>query len=1309
MLITHRGTKVNIGPNTPHPAVTVTVKSHGAQQRTRISTATSLNAHDDAIRDEDAFAKRYLTSQSSIYFRKRVTYPRCFFWRVIEDSTCLELRAVDLTKSSQDNHEANVAIRISLSDAIVPHGVALADLENHESLSVFVMLRSKQLYTFTLRPEYFRKPELIDENIGDWCKTCSPAPLGFSFPHRLYAASPHELFISLDSGALLRLTKKAGDDGSHWFPVTFDEKTWSFSLRGLVKWNGDQAVQYDGRSLDPNTPNAVATTSDQAFVFVVGLNHSLKVWNLASQRLVASKDLLNRNGQSQDTAPLTLNPDESAFIRVFNAERATEGSMYYAVTYSPQDDGQFKFWAVGGGITSQLVIEDLFPDTKLQPADPDPSGSVFWNVVDFQIKSMDEGRNMALWVLWKSHNSYRLYSIHFDLVDLAKVWNNNWTMTAFTFPGNNAPPNPIRSDVTDTQERWIDHLFAPGRYSTEVIRTALAIYQDAMKLKHTRSVNNNSSSPSLQQDVCTTITQSVTLRQLPGAEVDFSKYYRDLEAKWQQFWQIIEDIDKKAQEVVSLAYDASCDLPWLIFSGGSAIIRECNSTELILHNDGSTLGKSIDVLESCLPHRNLPRELGDRPGESASLANVAMAFQKLFPVELNEACRTALDNEIFAEPSLSAAERVEAFHSNCGFADLITEELFEAGCANIEESIGYKGLTNEIFFAVVDTLPLGFPGKDSELQSTAFGRHATTQGTLEVLIQSRKIIHDLLLFAVFIETEVNLEAENTRFDGAMIFSTLIELLKEYELMIWLGTNVRYRQKKIRPESASVRTGPKGYEDHQCSTILEDLFAIHIKPQPASGVPQMYAMTQQIRDVISWVTRQGEVSFPNILVFIQCDLLASDNLDLASDFMRFQPNTAWATYVKGRLHLAKSDFDTAAICFQKAAYLLSYGKAVGNLHEMSSNLLDIVSVDSFYNGLPRYFQHVVSLFELSRAFVHVADFANLALQALGSSPKKHETDLEHKNLRSDLLSRLFHASLKICRFDDAYSALARYTDIALQKSALTSLTTTILTAYGSGTAGLQKVLRLPLSLTPHLCSHVDDILASLASKQSPLGGSFTQAVPLAGWQGPENTPEYHRVLKAYRIARNDIRGAAEISYQTVSRLRDLRDRPATSKVKFFTPEEASHDLNEDDIESRELRNELLSLINLLACMEKNEAYIVVEQFDPNGNRRDSTSTIANRPSSSIEDPFTTSSSSIRNPFLKSSDSRSFTSPDSPTNQRHNSSLSRSSSDLKISPAKRIVVTLEDLRKEYQSELDRVSRIRSGDWEFGAVEDLEMAGV
>ena len=41
-----------------------------------------------------------------------------------------------------------------------------------------------------------------------------------------------------------------------------------------------------------------------------------------------------------------------------------------------------------------------------------------------------------------------------------------------------------------------------------------------------------------------------------------------------------------------------------------------------------------------------------------------------------------------------------------------------------------------------------------------------------------------------------------------------------------------------------------------------------------------------------------------------------------------------------------------------------------------------------------------------------------------------------------------------------------------------------------------------------------------------------------------------------------------------------------------------------------------------------------------------------------------------------------------------------------PQRRVIITLEHLRREYQSELDRVSRIERGDWEFGLLDDDEV---
>ncbi|KLJ12638.1 hypothetical protein EMPG_12343 [Blastomyces silverae] len=1324
MLKIYKETKVDTRPTAPASIVNIPIpsSSHGysnpQQRRTKFSLlpSTSTAAHSDGTtKDEDAFAKRYLATQGAVYFRKRKTYPRSFLWRVVggndggDDDRFLEIQSVDLTKSASEamtpttgsttataaetmmsnnansssryhqQHEARLLLRLEFPEKIIPHGVALADLEDHEVLSLFVVTRDRQLYTISLRQEFFRRVAAIDENVADWCKVSCPAPLAFAHPHRLHASSPQELFISLDNGALLRLTRRVGDDGSNWSAITFDEKPWGSSLRGLVKWSGQQQIRFDGRVLDPNTSNAIATTSDQAFVFVVGLNHTIKIWNLASHKLVATKDLLNRTGQQQDAAPATLNPSESAFIRVFNAERAMEGETYYAVTYSPLDDGQFKFWAVKGGLTSRLEVEDLFPDSKLKPADPDPSGSVFWTIADFQIKAMEEGRHMVLWVLWRNNNLYQIYSLHFNLDDLESAWRRNWTGMALETRWDEPPPSFLTSDIADPAEKWLEYLFYPGKYSREVLATSLAIYQDAMKIKPATGFSKKSTP--LRQQLCSTISESVSLRKFSDAGVDYTKYRRETDTKWRQFWQIVDDLNKKRSQAISLSYDAFTDLPWLLFSDGCCLIRECSSTELLVHNNDHALRDHRRALEDSFHHRNLDQELKDRSELAAALIEAASSFRQKFTPELIQACATALNAELFTEPSLSASQRITAFHAQSKFSELITDDMFDSMFASVDIAIGFKKLTTELFLSIIDTMPLGFPGKDSELLSTDFGRMVTVQGALETIRLNRQVLYDLLLLTVFVETELTQE-DGVLFDGVDLFVTLIELLKEYEMMIWLGSNVRPwpgnpphgRESGALSPALSKETGA-GKQELRLSTILEDLFACHIKPRPTFAVPQTFTLTQQIRDVVSWITRQGEVSFPNVLVFIQCDLLASGNIDLASDFLRFQPNTAWST---------------------------------------------------FYDGLPKYFQHILSVFEQARAFAHVADFARLALQAMESDPRKNEPDSDYIHLRTDLLSRLFHASLKTCRFDEAYSALSRYTDAALQKSALTSLITTILAASGPGIAGLQKILRFPISLAPDLASHVDEVLLSLAKKQLTHGRSQGQALPTAAsWQDKSDIPDYQRVLRAYRVARNDIRGAAEVSYQAVQRLREMRDRGFYSTRALMSRRNANEsappqrpEVDEDDVESKNLRNELLSLINLLACMDKNEAYILVEAPSaPNNTRPRGSSIISSAAAADDGSVFLDSTAATKSPrasFSSPSAANGMTySPRSSVGvgeRKFSTTSSQQSTAQQSKLPKRIIVTLEDLRREYQAELDRVSRIENGDWEFGFVEggegDMDM---
>lgn len=718
--------------------------------------------------------------------------------------------------------------------------------------------------------------------------------------------------------------------------MTFDERTWGSSIRGLVRWHAQPSIKYNGRHLDPNLANAIATTSDQTYVFAICLNHTLKIWNLATNKLVATKDLLGREVTQSDAATYSLNPSESSFIQVFNVERALDGSYrYYVVTYSPFEDGRFKFWAIKGGLTAPLVIEDLFPDASLRPLDPDTSGNMFWTIADFEVKPAEEGRGMELWVLWRNSSLYQLYTLHFNFESLTTDWNSNWVSTVMDTRGEeNPPPLPVSSDVEDPTEKWLKFLLHPNRFSPAALETALAIYQEA--LKPLSSPSDLKKDTPISERLCSTIAATVSLRKYGDDEMDFTRYRTDTDSKWRQFWQIADDINRRRFEPVTLAYDSYYEIPWLLLSGGCAVIRECSSTELLLHNSGSELRSEGPKIVDRWRHRNLSTEIGDLFEQASHLIQVAAGFRKRFPAELEVACQRALEAELYTEPSSSVPDRIDTFRDRCEFGEQVSNKIYDGLVGAMNKHLNIFNLKNEVFYTIIDTIPLGFPGKDSDLLATHFGVKVTVNGVQEVISFTRQILTDLLVLVLFVDGEIEQE-ESSDFDAVELFASLVTSLREYEMMLWLSSNSRKCVDKPASSPGDLtlsKDSPSKNRNTRTATILEDLFAADIKPRQTIGLPQSYTLSLGIRDVLSWVTRQGEVAYPNALVYIQCDLIAKNNIDLAWDFLRFQPSTSWATYVKGRLYVAMSEFDIAALYFRKSAYLLcKFG-----LHTISGTIL-----------------------------------------------------------------------------------------------------------------------------------------------------------------------------------------------------------------------------------------------------------------------------------------------------------------------------------------------------------------------------------
>ena len=324
------------------------------------------------FRTDEEFTRWNSASESSIYFGGSGYYPRNFLWRVVDGGRALRIQSVDLSKRSpekgqartiheennvterpdresergQGDSEANLVLQFHFPSTLKRGGVAFADAEDHESLSLFVLSTSNELYTLVLRRSFFCSASASEVDIGGWCNIYKPASLNFTTPHSFLARSAFELVIGLSDGRLVRLTRKTGENGAAWHEVAYNDGKWGSSLRSLVRWQGTNTIPFDGTTLEKNTAQAIVPSPDQKHLWVVCLDHTLKVWNIEQGKTVYVNDLLGVAREPQDTPKYLLDPHNHNLIQIVHVDETFEGDHYYVMTYSPHDLGQFKVWGV---------------------------------------------------------------------------------------------------------------------------------------------------------------------------------------------------------------------------------------------------------------------------------------------------------------------------------------------------------------------------------------------------------------------------------------------------------------------------------------------------------------------------------------------------------------------------------------------------------------------------------------------------------------------------------------------------------------------------------------------------------------------------------------------------------------------------------------------------------------------------------------------------------------------------------------------------------------------------------------------------
>ena len=286
---------------------------------------------------------------------------------------------------------------------------------------------------------------------------------------------------------------------------------------------------------------------------------------------------------------------------------------------------------------------------------------------------------------------------------------------------------------------------------------------------------------------------------------------------------------------------------------------------------------------------------------------------------------------------------------------------------------------------------------------------------------------------------------------------------------------------------------------------------------------------------------------------------------------------------------------------------AYSRSKKRIDHNSAGLLDATEKKLLNAGLPEFYSHIVALYDKKKIYSHVIDFARLSLQFLRPNNEEPNT----KALRAEMHSRLFNAAIQTSQWDVAHSTLSLLADSALQHSSLRFLVTRMCESQSAS-----QLIDLPFI---GLQDRVDDILAQKCQ-------SIVDVV---------NGIAYHKILYAWRIKRNDFRGATAISFERLERLQSsgLADKKLGGELE--TP----------------VTSQYIALINTLSCVDPKQAWILAEEQNIKPGKG-----------------------------LKGS--------------------------VAVTQPRRSVITLEDVRRGYQGELDRLAAIENNQFTFGGDDDLEM---
>lgn len=1210
--VLHR--EVRVAPTSSSSSSILHIDTTGGQQQRALTRAGSKRPFDEISGlDEESYARKYLATEGSVFFRSQHRSPRSFLWRVLEDRKVLELQAVDIVKDiGNGDGDSWLTYRLSFKEGILPGGVAFADPVDTDALECFVLTESKELYTITLK-----RSLLIRANVpaGFDANTCvkkyTSSFLSVNQPYRFTATSNLELLVSLSDGGMVRLERKAHENGAQWRETIYSEGGWrsALSLRKFNPLSRHQTVRYGDLELESSAIADMARSPDGEMVWTVCLDHMVRIWNTATGGVIERMDILNQSRESERKLSYIMGAEQGNLIQVVRLptqsdtgdltrmEDVNSASPYCVVLHSPKDH-QFKFYEVKPTHStidgSNVHVEDLCVGTKLIPPIDELLNTNIWHLEQFHVQPGDDWKDTQIWIRARSGTLCRTFTLTFDLYqespedsDLSTTWASAWSVVdegplrsenlkaSAGFPGE---LDAVSSDGVTPSEKWLAFLFFPNRFSMASLESALYIYRKGRGLPSAGKGFKAAEQP-LEERLTTAITSKIMLQRSANEQPDYVRYQQDIQAQWHTFFTLLAHLHNRRHESVGFAFDQHTRLPWSVCADYVAPVRACSDLELKTANTRFLDNDAAADVDRRLHSRMYPEfgsKPGDRPYESVYLSRLLAAAKDLrssLPSNVQEKLRVAAAAEAFVEEDeTKPADRATAMFEHCGLDSEVTDEDFDALSLGVESLGGLGSLQDFHFFGILEWIDVegNFTGHDNGAQLASFGPKVLVAGVQETLRHAEGILLDILTLIVFMAGGLEADELDPDFAADIMYTATVERLRRINLFLWLISHSRERTIEEAEVSSQV-------------TLFEDVFEGDWQAlQQGEGEQDMPALlTAWIKHWVNGIRTRGP-AWEGITAHVLAFLIKREEIELAVKFLPFTVNTsAWSAYVKARLYVGMGDYAQASLAFRHAAEGCS---AVKNID--STDTAELLSPDEqtyFGEGYAAYYQHVMAVFEKLKIYSYIADFARLALQHTERVPdfaaamarldkKKQSHDspvperislaqeeqrlLKIKEVSDEVLNRLFNALVQTGRYSEAYEALAQIEDQPMKRSNLKKLLDSCIKQDA-----VPSLLELPFE--GDLALEADKALLAMAKRDLAAGTSSLAT-------------KTYQILYAFRTQRQDFRGAAEILYEHLER---LRHTPYHHAVQ--------------DPEDETLVQVYVLLINTLACCGEDDAWLLAD--------------------------------------------------------------------------------------------------------------------